>query len=522
MRRLSILALAAVLLSLAGCASLPDGVERTASNHADLDIEPSRIATKLAPDLYRHPGQSGFWLLATGLDAYAARVLLGEVADRSLDVQYYLYHDDLTGRFLTRALLRAADRGVRVRLLLDDMATPGIDPVLAALDSHPDIAVRILNPFANRQFRGLEMLARFEQVTRRMHNKSFTVDNVVTVVGGRNVGDEYYDAHEDVNFADMDVLAAGPAAVKVGKQFDLYWNSALAYPVTALTAEQGDLDALRRDLETLAETERDSPYAERLRTSDLIRRIETGTLDFEWGEALVFYDLPEKLITDPEDRSTHLGPKLRPYVVEGLDRDLLIFSPYFVPGKEGVGALTALAERGVRVRVVTNSLASTDVGIVHSGYAPYRIPLLRGGVELYELKPDADAPAARKLLNLSGSSGASLHSKTSVLDREVLFVGSPNLDPRSGKLNTELGILFMSEPLASAVAEWFDVHASEVAYRLSLDDSHCPSEDLCAERILWTTIEGNEEVVYHQEPKTGAVTRFIVALFSLLPIEGQL
>jgi putative cardiolipin synthase len=522
MRHLSMFVLTAVLLGLTGCVSLPGDVERAATHHADLDRVPSRIAAKLAPELRRHPGQSGFWLLATGLDAYAARVLLAEAAGRSLDVQYYLYHDDLTGRMLNRGLLRAADRGVRVRLLLDDMATPRMDGILTALDSHPEIQVRILNPFANRDFRGVEMLVRFDQVSRRMHNKSFTVDNVLTIVGGRNVGDEYFDAHEDVNFADMDVLAAGPAALKVGKQFDLYWNSPLAYPVTALTAEQGDLDALRRDLEAVAEAKRDSPYAERLRTSNLIRRIETRTLDFEWGEALVFYDLPEKLVTDPEDRSTHLGPKLRPYVVEGIDRHLLIFSPYFVPGEEGVEALTALAKRGVRVRVVTNSLASTDVGIVHSGYAPYRVPLLRGGVELYELKPDAEAPSARKLLNLPGSSGASLHSKTSVLDREVLFVGSPNLDPRSGKLNTELGILFMSEPLASAVAEWFEVHASEVAYRLSLDESHCGSEGRCDEGILWTTIEGGEEVVYRQEPKTGAVTRFIVALLSLLPIEGQL
>jgi putative cardiolipin synthase len=522
MRNACLPGLLIMLLGLAGCASLPSDVERTASAHTDRDMAPSRIATRTAPYLRSHPGESGFWLLGDGLDAYAARILLADAADRTIDVQYYLYHDDVTGRILTERLLRAADRGVRVRLLLDDMATPGIDAALATLDSHPAIEVRIVNPFANRGFRALEALARFDSVTRRMHNKSFTVDNQMTVVGGRNVGDEYFGTHERVNFGDMDVLALGPAAADVGTQFDRYWNSDLAYPIGAIASPGGDLDALRRELRAYARAHRDSPYAERARTSQLVRDFVGGTLDFQWGQAMVFYDLPEKLVTDPDDRRTHMGPKMRPYTLGSVQRDLLIFSPYFVPGDEGVLVLTDLKRRGVRVRVLTNSLASTDVGAVHAGYAKYRRPLLRGGVEIYELKPDADTPKKATFTKIGSSSGASLHAKTFVFDGEELFIGSPNLDPRSGKLNTELGILFRSAPLAGGVADWFDDNHASIAYRVTLDRSGCVRGQPCNGRLRWVERQNGREVVYTRDPRTGLLSRLVVTLISLLPIEGQL
>ena len=522
MRNPSILFLLALLLGLCGCASLPTDFEREVSSHMERDGEQSRIASYASPDVRKHPGESGFWLLGNGLDAFAARVLLAEAADRTIDVQYYLYQNDLTGRILTYYLLRAADRGVRVRLLLDDMATKGIDQPLATLDSHPNIEVRIVNPYANRSFRGLETLARFDAVTRRMHNKSFSVDNVMTIVGGRNVGDEYFGTHDDVNFGDLDVLAVGPAATEVGKQFDLYWNSKLAYPMQSLAGSPGDLDALRRDLREYNDANIDSPYVQRARSSDLVRDFIGGTLDFQWGHALVFYDLPEKLATDPEDRSTHMGPKVLPQTLGALKRDLLIFSPYFVPGEEGVMMLTDLEERGVQVRVLTNSLASTDVGLVHAGYAKHRKPLLQGGVEIFEFKPDVDTTQKGKFAKLRGSSGASLHAKTSVFDREALFVGSANLDPRSGKLNTELGILFKSEPLAEGVSDWFDANKARVAYRVSLDRDRCADEHQCDGRLRWTDQEGDREVVYARDPQTSLLTRLFVSLVSLLPIDGQL
>ncbi|MGB5834794.1 MAG: phospholipase D family protein [Thiohalocapsa sp.] len=512
----------ALLLALSGCASLPTDFERPVSSHADRADEPSRLADSAAPYLRKHPSRSGFWLLGDGLDAYAARILLADAADRTIDVQYYLYHDDVTGRILTDRLLRAADRGVRVRLLLDDMTTKGLDAQLATLDSHPNIAVRIVNPYANRGFRAIETLTRFDTVTRRMHNKSFSVDDTMTIVGGRNVGDEYYGADENVNFGDLDVLATGPAAVEVGEQFDLYWNSALAYPVQSLAGMPGDLKALRRELREYAEVQHDSPYMKRARNLDLVQEFVAGTLPFQWGHALVYYDLPEKLATDPEDRSTHMGPKVLSKTLGSLERDLLLFNPYFVPGEHGVLMLTDLEKRGVQVRVLTNSLASNDVGAVHAGYAKYRKPLLRGGVEIYEFKPAADAPREGKFDRLGGSSGASLHAKTSVFDQSALFVGSANLDPRSGKLNTELGILFQSEPLAKGLSDWFDENQARIAYRVTLDRSQCGDEQHCKERLRWTDEEDGRNVVYMTDPQTGVLTRFFVSLIGLLPIEGQL
>jgi putative cardiolipin synthase len=205
-----------------------------------------------------------------------------------------------------------------------------------------------------------------------------------------------------------------------------------------------------------------------------------------------------------------------------VKRNLLLFSPYFVPGEEGVMVLTDLEDRGIQVRVLTNSLASTDVGVVHAGYAKYREPLLRGGVEIYELKPDAETAEKRRFAKIAGSSGASLHAKTFALDDEALFVGSPNLDPRSGKLNTELGILFQSEPLTKGVVDWFDENKAHVAYRVSLDKSHCDDQHPCKGRLQWTDEQDGHQVVYMKDPETGALTRFFVSLIALLPIEGQL
>jgi putative cardiolipin synthase len=519
---LTALFLIALLLVLTGCASLPTEVARPLATHTDRDTEPSRIATYAAPYLSEHVGKSGFWLLGDGLDAYAARLMLVEAADRTIDVQYYLYHDDVTGRILTYRLLRAADRGVRVRLLLDDMTTKGNDAALASLDAHPNIEVRAINPFANRNLRGLEILTRFDTVTRRMHNKSLTVDNLMTIVGGRNIGDEYFDTHDKVNFSDLDVLAMGPAAAKVGGQFDLYWNSDLAYPMRALVDTPTQLAQLRTDLKDHDVAQRNSPYIRRGRSSNLVRDFIAGTLDFQWGQALVFYDLPEKLVTDPEDRSTHMAPKLLPLTLGSLKRNLLIFNPYFVPGQNGVLMLTDLEKRGVQVRVLTNSLASTDVGAVHAGYAKYRKPLLRAGAEIYEFKPGADSAERGKFAKLTGSSGASLHAKTAVLDQQALFVGSANFDPRSAKLNTELGILFQSEPLARGLADWFDENQARVAYRVSLDTAHCAGEQPCQGRLRWIDEQDGRETVYVRDPETGALTRFFVALIALLPIEGQL
>ena len=502
------------LLLLGGCASLPDNTGKAESHH--VRDPQTRLARSVEIPAAAHPGLSAFHLLGDGLDALAARVLAANAAERTIDAQYYLFHDDLTGGLLLDRLLAAADRGVRVRLLIDDMATKGQDLDLAALDSHQNLEVRLFNPFANRGFRLAEMVTRFGQVTRRMHNKSFTVDGVVTIVGGRNVGDEYFAAHPAVEFGDLDVLAAGPVAGEVSSVFDRYWNSDLAYPASTFSREppsQERLQALRDGLQRRAEEARESPYGQRIRNSGLIRDLVAGDLTMHWGRAQVFADEPGKLLADPADQTTHMGPKLRP-VAEAVTRELLIISPYFVPGWQGVEWLTSLEERGVRVLVLTNSLASNDVGIVHSGYSKYRPALLRGNVELYETRPTPDRQGPHHATAGSSSSGASLHAKTFVFDRERLFVGSLNLDPRSAALNTEMGIVFHSPPLAGAVARWMDANLHAVAYELRL----APRDH----RIEWVERTRDGQRIHGHDPETGPVRRLLLWFARWLPIEAQL
>jgi len=511
------LVLLVLLLAAGGCSSLPEVAERRESMAVvATDGVLAREVRRLSGE---HPGQSGVRLLGDGLDAFAARVALADAAVSSIDVQYYLFHNDMSGKLLIARLLDAADRGVRVRLLIDDMDTAGRDRVMAAIDTHPSFEIRLFNPFANRGRRLLEMIGRFGQVSRRMHNKSFTVDGLATVVGGRNVGDEYFSAHPDVAFGDLDMLAVGAVSREVSEQFDLYWNSELAFPISALTRNQAaeeDLVRARDQLTAYTRSMQHSAYADRIRQTGLVNELAEGRLDLTWGEAHAYYDLPQKLMLPPEDRSTHMTPKLRPLVEEAQD-DLLIFSPYFVPGDAGVDFLAGLAGRDVKVRVLTNSLASTDVAAVHAGYSKYREPLLARGVGLYEVKPQPDRPQTGGEGWVGSSSRASLHAKTFVIDRSRLFVGSLNLDPRSAVLNTEMGIVFDSPRMAGGLADWFEENRRRVAYELTLEDSGDGRDTL-----EWKEGAADGERSWTRDPHTNALQRMLVGLLGFLPIEEQL
>ncbi len=377
-RRAIILAMIGLL---AGCASLPTDFERPES-HAFPDTGTTTLGQEVQRNAADHPGKSGFHLLGSGLDAFVARAVMAHVAERSIDVQYYLYHDDLVGRLFSDQLLKAADRGVRVRLLVDDMDLGGRDLGAAAIDSHPNIQVRIFNPFSRKTGRLSQFITRMGSVTRRMHNKSFTVDNQITILGGRNIGNEYFEADPDLAFADLDVLAIGPVVKAVSTAFDRYWNSELAYPATALRGKPPtpeEIDRLRGQLDDYVAQQADSPYLQALRNSNLADKMRQKRVTYGWGEGTIVYDQPEKILHGTDKTEYHLAPQLKVYF-EGVQEELIIISPYFVPGKLGTSFLASLAERGVRVRILTNSLASNDVGIVHSGYAKYRKALLRGGV----------------------------------------------------------------------------------------------------------------------------------------------
>ena len=503
--------LCALLLALGGCAGLPGKVEREPS-HALSDTRDTRLGRAVAAAVAAHPGKTGIRPLSRGRDAFAARVLLAHAAERSLDVQYYIFRNDVTGRLLCEALWEAAERGVRVRLLIDDANTRGLDEALAVLDSHANIEVRLFNPYANRGFRLGELMTDFSRVNRRMHNKSFTADNQVAIVGGRNVGDQYYGAESAVEFADLDVLAAGAVVREVSAEFDAYWNSESAYPVAALIPHAPPEGAaqVRDAWARLHGDPRAAAYVEAVRATPLVQQLLAGRLPLEWVTAHVVADDPAKVLQPPERTELHLLPRLTAALGKP-QRELDLVSPYFVPAEEGTAALGALAQRGVKVRVLTNSLAATDVAPVHAGYAKYRKALLRAGVRLYELKPSA-AKQDDASRGGAGSSDASLHAKTFAVDRDRVFVGSFNFDPRSARLNTEMGIVIESSSLASQLSSALDAVLPGNAYELRLVD----------DKVQWIERDGAGETIHASEPGAGFFQSLWVGLLSLLPIEWLL
>ena len=484
---------------------LPARDAQAASIHLT-DTEGTSLGRALAAEAAQHPGLSGIYSLPNGHDAFAARAALAEVAERSIDAQYYIWHDDTAGRLLLQSLRRAADRAVRVRLLLDDNNTGGMDPVLMALDAHPHIEVRLFNPLMHRKNRLLDYLSDFSRTNRRMHNKSFTVDNQATVVGGRNVGDEYFGAGDGVMFADLDVMAFGAVVTPVSSDFDRYWSSASTYPIASIVTD----DTERTDIgSTPASDEATQSYLKTLAQSDLVQRLRSGNLPLQWAAARLVSDDPAKGLGLATPAQTLLGQLNQ--VMDGAQKELTIVSPYFVPTQKGTAHLTGLARRGVPVTILTNALSATDVAAVHAGYAKYRKDLLHAGVQLYELKPTATVEATGHG-GLTGSSGASLHAKTFEVDGRQLFVGSFNMDPRSAALNTEMGLLIDSPELAQRLPAALASHGAANSYAVTLDGN----------ALQWTTQEGGQRVTFGQEPNASWLRRASVRVMSWLPIEWML
>ncbi len=504
------------MILLGGCTGLPKGGERTFSTTLPNNRR-TALATAVRPRLAEHPSQSGLHPLPDGREAFAARLALVDTAQRSLDVQYYIWNNDLAGKVLLDHLFRAADRGVRVRLLLDDVGTVPTDAILLAIDHHPRIEVRMFNPVAVRSPRLLGMLVDFGRINRRMHNKSLTADGQVSIVGGRNIGDEYFDASEGMNFADLDVVAIGPVVREVSDEFDLYWNDESSIPMTTLAHDDRTEEQFaekRAALVAYDRTVEHSAYAESVRDSEFAGELRNHHVSYYWGKATILSDHPEKVTTSAAKTETHLAPQLRE-VVDHTRRELFLVSPYFVPGKKGVDLLAGVRHRGARVVVITNSLASTDGVAVHSKYKLYRKALLQAGVELYELKPTAAAARERSSGSYRGPTGsgsAGLHAKTFAFDRRIAFVGSYNLDPRSSKLNTEMGVLFNCPAFAKRLPEITERTLDRNAYHVILDGN----------RLVWVTREGNQEVRYTSEPATDLAKRVKATVLSWLPIESLL
>lgn len=459
--------------------------------------------------LAENEGPCGVYRLQLGIDALGLRLGLIEKAERSIDIQSYLIRDDLSGNLIALRLIEAANRGVRVRLLMDDALTEPIDAGLLSLNDHVNIEVRVFNPFPRRRSRLISFIANFNILNRRMHNKSFTVDNRVTIVGGRNLADEYYQTSVTSEFLDEDMAAIGPVVEDVSDGFDEYWNTKEAIPISVFDkyvphqALNETIEAGQRHLEK----HRDSPVIRGL-NEHLIRDLVDGALPWVPARTELVLDHPDKVrglvrrqIGDVTERLIRM--------VSSAVKEVIVVSPYFVPQREGVDFFGALAKKGVRVVILTNSLASTNHSSVHAVYARYRKPLLRHGVELYELRPMEEGDVVGE----ADAARLTLHSKVAIVDRRSAFVGSFNLDPRSLYINTELGMIVESDEIGEAMASSGLESLKTVAYRLQLNQRG---------RLNWHYGSGGHDVVAGKEPDTSLWRRLLTRLMGLLPIEEQM
>ena len=512
------------LLALAGCApTLKLDAKRTPSYTLEKGAD-SRLKTLLVAHI--PPGESGFHLLQGGHAALAARLTLAQRATHTLDVQYYLFHNDTTGKLVAAALLSAAERGVRVRLLIDDIDTADKELRLVTLNAHPNIQVRLFNPFHTRStnllVKGWQALRDSVRLNRRMHNKAFIADNQLGITGGRNIGDEYFDAHHDLAFVDLDVVAAGAIVDSLSQSFDQYWNSDAAVPASALpvTASDSRLQRATRFLQQFRAQHLDSAYGRALTAADPLPRLLAGKIPWHIARADLIVDPPEKVLNRNQSTSKLLIGQLAGLWINPTRRALIV-SPYFVPGITGMAYFEYWRSQGVQVDVLTNAYAASDVPVVHAGYANYRIPLLEAGVNLYELKPVAE-PTGGRLRDLgSGSSRASLHAKTFIFDDEHVFIGSFNFDPRSALLNTEMGLVIHSPELARQVTVIArDAMRPERSYQPTLVVE--TTGKATVKRLQWRDIHGGAERFSDREPETTPIQRGLLRVLQALPIEEHL
>ncbi|WP_413559050.1 phospholipase D family protein [Bdellovibrio sp. HCB209] len=513
-RALSYLKWIAISMIVISCATLPKDVQRTPSTSLPPDPNTS-LSKYIKSKLQGHHDQSGFHPLFSGEDAFVARIASIRTAEKSLDLQYYIWNNDMTGNLMLHEVLLAADRGVRVRVLLDDLNSGKFEKQLRVLASHPQIEIRMANPFASRGWKIFE-IGRLKEVNRRMHNKVIIADSEVGIVGGRNIGDEYFSASNEMNFGDLDLWTIGPVVPSLSKEFDLYWNSEFAYPIESLVKKNPapeDLTKIRTLLSEAAQKALGTPYTRGLKDSQLVNDFAKGSIKTFWGEGRVVYDTPEKLRQPANEQDDNLHVQLRPYL-EKSTKEIFMVSPYFVPLDGGVKYLTGKVSSGIRIVILTNSLASSDVSGVFGGYKGYRKKLIRGGVELYELRPKIQ-PDKKKAKRTWGSSGshAGLHGKTMLFDERMIFVGSMNLDPRSAYLNSEMGVVVDSEEMAKDFTHRLKDDLNEVAFHLTLDEK---------DNLVWTTFNSGHKKTFTSEPETSWWQRVKVSIMSVFIPEREL
>jgi cardiolipin synthase C len=497
--------LALALLILAGCASLPRHVRKHPSEA--LENPQNTALGRIVADSEEGKARnlSGIRLLSSGDEALDGLVALADHAERTLDIQYYIIRQDDSARDLLQHVRDAADRGVRVRLLVDDLNTSGEDRRFMHLGQHTNVEVRVFNPFPGGRSaiwsRILASISDIPRINHRMHNKLFVADNSIAITGGRNIGDEYFTLDKHSNFIDLDVVGAGPIVPQLSASFDAFWNSKYAYPIASVAAPtsaepaQAIPHANPEDSQAQGVAEQDGDW--------LRHELDAHVLRLLWAPATVLADRPAKIASDtaPDQEETIANNIAQ--LMRSAQQEILVISPYFVPGKEGVALMRELIARGVHIRVLTNSLASTDAPLVHNGYARYRVALLKMGVELSEVRPRLGQKRVR--FHPFRSANASLHAKALVIDRRTVFIGSLNMDERSKRFNSELGLVVRSPEIARQVMSLLDDISADGSYRLALD---------AAGHIVWSSGEGADEKVWHNEPETTVLQRLTIKLLA--------
>jgi putative cardiolipin synthase len=502
--------LASVMLS--ACGTLPPQIERPLSSalRPSADSPLARVAQDSVPE----PTLTGFRLLPDGFYSLDARVQLVRRARFSLDVQYYLIQNDRTGRLLMRGLRDASSRGVRVRLLVDDLYTAGSDPMFRGLAAFPNVEVRLFNPFccARQSTSGKYIASIFDirRLNHRMHNKLFIADGAIAVMGGRNIADEYFTRSATSNFVDMDVLVVGSVVQQLASIFDVYWNSPQAYSVDAIVGGSADRDEMMRSFDHLVDDGEQMksvilPPSDMLGYKPIGDDLDSGRLKLIWGTANAFADQPGKVMATSDDMARSMSAQMNVMdrVMESQN-EVVISSPYFIPGTVGVQAFGDLRTRNVKVTILTNSLAANDVPLTHVGYARYRVELLQAGVDIYELSPSRTQH--NEELMFPGASLGRLHAKTAVIDQSMVYIGSVNLDPRSESTNTELGLFARCPELAGQVIRVLDMSQRQSSYRLRFAPD--------GRSLEWLAADRNGQTVHSQEPEVTLYMRFETMLLA--------
>lgn len=499
------------LLVVSGCASVNFDYPKSESFALPATSD-TGLARQFSEVVAANADKSGFYPVYDGTDSLALRLLMADRAEISIDAQYFLIHGDLVGNVFISALIKAANRGVRVRLLIDDIQTKGYDAGLATLDTHANIQVRVFNPFAHRSSRALDAPS-LSRVTRRMHNKSFTVDNQITMIGGRNIADEYFDARADEQFSDLDVLAIGPVVPEVSEMFDAYWNDRASLPILALAKAPDDAqerfalldEKVSRSLQEIPA----SQYADAVKSS-VFEYLQSDESAFNWATYDLVYDAPAKSQSNLSGEAGSIVTQMNESIGD-IQRELFVVTPYFVLSHDDIEWFRGLRDRNVEVTVLTNSLASNNHSVSHSGYTPARKSLLKMGVKLYEVRANSSLPATENIDLETGKT--TLHAKTFVVDQQSIFIGSFNWNQRSVNRDTELGVIINSPKLANGLVDRVTTALPSRSFEVFLSETG---------KLRWKGHEDGQEIILTKEPQSSFWRRFSAGFFRIFPIKSQL